>query len=123
MNMPHCLSQGGYTKNLEKIESSSLATFNNISVKSRDAIVNAYHEIGVDPDKDGVLDISVSFDGSWQKRGHSSHKGVASVIDLVTGFPIDLRYFLIIVISVKLQKVCQVMLNGRQSMQLIAQKI
>ena len=89
MNMPHCLSQGGYTKNLEKIESSSLTTFNNISVKSRDAIVNAYHKIGVDPDKDGVLDICVSFDGSWQKRGHSSHNGVASVIDLVTGFPID----------------------------------
>ena len=89
MNMPHCLSQGGYTKTLEKIESSSLATFNKISARSRDAIARAYHELGIEPDIDGVLDIAVSFDGSWQKRGHSSHNGVASVIDLVTGFPVD----------------------------------
>ena len=89
MNMPHCLSQRGYTKNLEKIENSSLDVFETIVSKSRDAIVKAYNEIGVVPDKDGVLDISVSFDGSWQKRGHSSHNGVASVIDLLTGFPLD----------------------------------
>ena len=89
MNMPHCLSQGGYTKTLEKIESCYLETFNDISIKSRDAIVKAHHDIGIEPDKDGVLDISVSFDGSWQRRGHCSHNGVALVIDLVTGFPID----------------------------------
>ncbi len=45
--------------------------------------------LGVIPDKDGVLDIGVSYDGSWQKRGHSSHNGVETVIDLITGLPID----------------------------------
>ena len=65
MNMPHCLSQQGYTKNnREKIENSSLDVFETIVSKSRDAIVQAYNEIGVVPDKYGVLDISVSFDGS-----------------------------------------------------------
>ena len=51
--------------------------------------MKAYKEIGVVPDKDGVLGISVSFDGTWQKRGYSSHNGVASVIGMLTGFPID----------------------------------
>ena len=41
------------------------------------------------PDANGVLDVAVSFDGAWQRRGHSSHNGVASVIDLITGLPID----------------------------------
>ena len=31
----------------------------------------------------------MSFDGTGQKRGHSSHNGVASVLDLVTGFPVE----------------------------------
>ena len=28
-------------------------------------------------------------DGSWQKRGHSSHNGIGILIDLITGLPID----------------------------------
>ena len=40
-------------------------------------------------DKDGILDIAVSFNGAGQRRGHSSHNGMASVIDLLTGLPID----------------------------------
>ncbi|GFS86238.1 uncharacterized protein TNCV_661091 [Trichonephila clavipes] len=37
----------------------------------------------------GVLDISVSFDGSWQKRGYKSLYGIGVVIDLLTGLVID----------------------------------
>ncbi|GFX94642.1 uncharacterized protein TNCV_3088711 [Trichonephila clavipes] len=36
----------------------------------------------------GVLDITVSFDGSWQKRGYKSLYGIG-VIDLLTGLVID----------------------------------
>ena len=44
------------------------------------------------PDKDGILDIAVSYDGTWQRRGgggHSSHNGAGAVIDLLTGLPLD----------------------------------
>ncbi|GFX41652.1 uncharacterized protein TNCV_3110481 [Trichonephila clavipes] len=37
----------------------------------------------------GVLDITVSFDGSWQKRGYKSLYGIGVVIDLLTGLFID----------------------------------
>ncbi|KAL8563508.1 hypothetical protein ACOMHN_066175 [Nucella lapillus] len=40
-------------------------------------------------DEDGVLDISISIDGSWQKRGHQSHNGVVTVIDMMTGLVLD----------------------------------
>ena len=44
--------------------------------------------IGV-TDNDGVLDITVSVDGSWQKRGHKSHNGVVTVIEHHTGLVVD----------------------------------
>ncbi|KAK7473611.1 hypothetical protein BaRGS_00035158 [Batillaria attramentaria] len=44
--------------------------------------------IGI-PDANGVLDISISIDGSWHKRGRTSHNGVVCVIDLITGLIID----------------------------------
>ena len=31
----------------------------------------------------------MSYDGAWQRRGFSSHNGVGSVIDLLTGLPVD----------------------------------
>ena len=35
------------------------------------------------------LDITVSFDGTWQKRGHTSMCGVAAVRDVYTGLVVD----------------------------------
>ena len=40
-------------------------------------------------DRNDVLDICVSFDGTWHKRGHSSHHGVGVVIEVNTGLVID----------------------------------
>ncbi|GFV80518.1 uncharacterized protein TNCV_2150521 [Trichonephila clavipes] len=36
-----------------------------------------------------IVDIRVSYDGSWLTRGHTSNIGVGCVIDLLTGFVID----------------------------------
>ena len=41
------------------------------------------------PSEDGILDVVVTFDGTWQKRGRTSHNGVGVVIELLTGFVID----------------------------------
>ena len=40
-----------------------------------------------------IIDIGVSFDGSWHKRGHSSLYCVGYVIDILTGLVID--YFIV----------------------------
>ena len=89
MNMPYDISYNLYSKNHQKIAEASAVTFKDIVVKSREAIAEAYSAVGVVQDEDGVLNIGVSFDGSWQRRGHSSHSGMACVIDLLTGLPID----------------------------------
>ena len=88
LNMPYSMSQNGYTKCQEKIEEGSIKTFLSIVTISREKITAAYEEIGVHPDEQGICDIAVPYDGSWQKRGYSSHNGMASVVDLLTGVPI-----------------------------------
>ena len=89
MDMPFIPSQDTYTKMHNRMEKAATATFKSISQQSRDIIANAYEEIGVHEDEHGILDIAVSYDGTWQKRGHTSHNGAAAVIDLLTGLPID----------------------------------
>ena len=54
-----------------------------------DCLVAHYATLGRVPDDNGILDIDVSFDGSWLTRGYSSHVGVGAVIDAHTGFVID----------------------------------
>lgn len=40
-----------------------------------------------------VIDIPVSFDGSWPTRGHSSLSGFVSVVDILTGLVVDFHVF------------------------------
>ena len=40
-------------------------------------------------DDAGVIDITVSFDGTWQKRGFTSHHGVGVAIEVQTRLVID----------------------------------
>ncbi|KAL8590770.1 hypothetical protein ACOMHN_066918 [Nucella lapillus] len=41
------------------------------------------------PDDEGILNIVISVDGSWQQRGHKSHNGVVTVIEHHTGLIVD----------------------------------
>ena len=50
--------------------------------------VHAEH-FGISLSDDDVLDISMSFDGTWLTRGHDSHIGVGCVVDLLTGMCVD----------------------------------
>ncbi|CAN8016792.1 unnamed protein product, partial [Ixodes persulcatus] len=40
-------------------------------------------------DSSELLDVSVSFDGTWHKRGHTSHFGLGAVIELDSGLVLD----------------------------------
>ena len=89
MNIPQSMSLDSYYSHQAKIHDASLTMVENIKKQSLTAIMDAYKDIGVHSDQNGILNIAVSFDGAWQRRGHSSHNGLASVIDLLTGLPVD----------------------------------
>ena len=89
MNIPHTMSLVSFSSHQKKLHGASLVMTENVREQSKQAIRKAYKKIGINEDEDGILNIGVSFDGSWQRRGHSSHNGLASVIDLITGLPVD----------------------------------
>ena len=89
MNMPNCLSHTAYQTVQSKLNVATKETFLEVSKTVQQAIVKSYEEVGIKPDCEGILEIGVSYDGSWHKRGHSSHTGIGVVIDLLTGLPID----------------------------------
>ena len=56
--------------------------------RSAQVVREAYLELNPDT-SDSPLDITVSFDGTWHKRGHTSLYGVGAVIDVLTGLVLD----------------------------------
>ena len=38
------------------------------------AVRREYAKEGISPDEEGILDVAVSFDGTWQTRGHHSNR-------------------------------------------------
>lgn len=45
---------------------------------------------GTNPDGDEALqDVSISYDRTWNKRGHTSHFGIGIAIELETGLILD----------------------------------
>ena len=55
----------------------------------RTCIEKLYEKEGIVKDTDGILNIDVSFDGTWLTRGHKSHIGAAFVIDIPSGLAVD----------------------------------
>ena len=84
--MPYDISYNMYRKDHQEIADANSSTF-------KDIVGKAYRAAGVVPDDNWVLSIGVFFDGSWQRRGHSAHNGMTSVIDLLTGLPINHEVF------------------------------
>ncbi|GFW13740.1 uncharacterized protein TNCV_2105641 [Trichonephila clavipes] len=42
----------------------------------------------------GIIDVSVSYDGTWQKRGHTSKLGLRIIIDALSGLVVDYEVLL-----------------------------
>ncbi|GBN51620.1 hypothetical protein AVEN_268688-1 [Araneus ventricosus] len=57
---------------------------------SRKIIRQKHNELASPSDKNGdIIDITVSYDGTWQKSGHTSLYGIAMVVDIFSGLVID----------------------------------
>lgn len=72
---------------IERLHSYSRAEVDKNLALARNEVRKAYSDV-VDG-KDAVLDITVSYDGSWQKRGFTSKYGIGCFIEILTGLVID----------------------------------
>ncbi|KAK3893060.1 hypothetical protein Pcinc_003106 [Petrolisthes cinctipes] len=77
-----------YAKYAKFINEKSSEIVKNIDAPA--AVVEFYAtKLNRKPDENGILDIDVSFDGSWHTRGHKSLLETGAIIDADTGLVLD----------------------------------
>ncbi|GFU14378.1 uncharacterized protein TNCV_3097831 [Trichonephila clavipes] len=72
-----------YGKCARRLDNAYTLTSENIFAEIHREIKNVY-ENGAE-----IADLSVSFDGTWLTRGHTSLIGIGCVIDMLTGYVVD----------------------------------
>lgn len=95
MNMDG-LSNNSFDKHVSAISKFAKESGNLNLEKARERVRQVYRELDNDSrpattsnDTTGPIDLAVSFDGTWHKRGFTSNYGVGVVIELHTGLVID----------------------------------
>lgn len=85
-----------YHRIAKKVGCANVDVGDSVLNASADAVRDAYaaldHDSDDDSDDDGddqPLDVMVSFDGTWHKRGFTSNYGVGIVIEVMTGLVLD----------------------------------
>ncbi|KAL8568972.1 hypothetical protein ACOMHN_017143 [Nucella lapillus] len=90
MGMPQPMSESIWYFYKQKIHMGVKRAADKHLQEAANQIRRTYADMNIGlPNDAGVLNISVSIDGSWQKRGHSSHNGVVTVIETMTGLVVD----------------------------------
>ena len=78
-----------YVAHSKHITTANMEVVNSVLCESAQIVRKVYQEFDPSVDESGVIDLTVSYDGSWMKRGRRSSYGIGCVIDVVTGLVID----------------------------------
>ena len=87
MNM-NCLSNNVFYDHANSLQVATSGMVYTVLEEARCEVRKAYSDLA-GGEITSPLNISVSYDGSWLTRGHTSQYGVGCVIDLLTGYVID----------------------------------
>ena len=90
INLSPPVTQRAYNQHLVEIEKNSTKHAEELMREAADRLREKVHrERPDDIDSNGVAEVAVTVDGTWQKRGHSSKIGVIFVISVDTGEILD----------------------------------
>ena len=86
------LNKRSYLRYAKKVRTKSVEKTKQLLEESRKADVEFYEKnLGRVPDEEGVLDMDVTFDGSWHTRGFKSNYCFGCVIDAHSSLVLDYR--------------------------------
>ena len=88
LDMP-VMNHTTYITHETAITNASMRVANDVMCESAQIVRRVYKELDPSIDESGVMDLMVSFDGSWMTRGHRSMYGIGCVVEVVTGLVID----------------------------------
>ena len=86
MNMAPPMNQSAYKQTETKIKEAAELVAEKSMVPAATAAKKHYDE-----NDDGMVDIAVSGDGTWRKRGYTSLYGVVAALSVVTGKVLDVE--------------------------------
>ena len=88
MDMP-CMSESTFVQSAKCVSEASRETCEATLQESVEKVREAYKAMDSSITDQDIIDIAVSYDGTWQHRGYSSKFGVGICVDLVTGLVVD----------------------------------
>lgn len=88
MNMP-CISKPAYYQQLDNVLNAVEAEAEEEMNKAANRLQQKLRDNGQDVGDDDIIDVAVSFDGTWAKRGFTSQSGIVFVISVDTGEVLD----------------------------------
>ena len=74
-----------YQRHQQKVFNASAA----VAMDNMNSAADLIRAMSSDLGDDGLVDLTVSYDGTWHKRGYTSHHGVGVAIEVNTGLVID----------------------------------
>jgi hypothetical protein len=84
MDMPKPMTRNNYNKLVNNLATVAKSV-------AEETMADASKELRVDKLQEDIVDVGVSVDGSWQKRGFSSNNGVTTAMSIITGKIIDIE--------------------------------
>lgn len=88
LGMP-CISESRYGYIQTEIGGTAGQMIESVLAANRAVIRAHFEKSGAPADNDCPLDITISYDGSWQKRGFTSLYGIGCIIEVETGLVVD----------------------------------
>ncbi|GBN79805.1 hypothetical protein AVEN_243360-1 [Araneus ventricosus] len=86
----HAMDEKTFSKCLHKLYEEKQSYKDDILQVSRKIVRQKHNELASPSDQNNeIIDMTVSYDGAWQKRGHTSLYGIEIVVDILTGLVID----------------------------------
>jgi len=79
------MSHTSWDKHLKDIDEENQAFKTTVLAEARKAVRAAYDAMH----NDEIIDIAVSYDGTWHTRGHRSLYGIGVVVQITTGLVVD----------------------------------
>ena len=89
LDVPQVMHIGTYQRIARHVHDAAVTSMDQCYSTAVKAVRTHYCNMDISLGHDNIIPIVVSYDGTWHKRGHSSHYGVGVVIELHTGLVID----------------------------------
>ena len=78
-----------FNTHMKEVTSSNMRLVTSVLDEATQVVRTAYKELDPSIDENGIIDITVSYDGTWMTRGFQSMYCVGCIVDVITGLALD----------------------------------